>query len=552
MRIFTAYILCAAATVTHGYDVYKTAYCPLDPQQAHDLLVLAAQEMHRTIGAMTLPKANRHRHAIWLLLALLTGCGSSDHLQEIRDTGVLRVLTRNSPTTYFEDRAGPTGFEYELAQQFAAYLGVKLKIETQPNIDGIYENLERGRADLAAAGLAVTASRQQNVWYSPPYMDVEHIVLTRDTPRDSSRDSARDFSRDNAQDKTRDNPIVANLKNARINIMAGSGGGEILRELKEQTPELTQGLQWSEAKDVETLDLLDQLDAGEIDATVVTTNEYNANRAFYPDLHVAATIGAPTQLAWAVSKDPRNERLLEQLQHFFEKIKSNGELAQLIERYYTKSADNDHYDTATFTDNLERTLPKYRDLIEQVAEDYDIDWRLLAAISYAESEWKPTAVSPTGVRGMMMLTNSTAKEMGVKNRVDPLQSLRGGARYLKGILQELPTAINDADRIWFALAIYNIGNGHVEDARIIASQQGKDPNRWTDVKETLPLLQKSQFYEKTRNGYARGREPVRYVQNVRYYYNLLTWTEVAKQRTPPPKSTDQYLPEIFDATLDAL
>jgi peptidoglycan lytic transglycosylase F len=477
---------------------------------------------------MTQPRC-LHRHFIAaLLFVALTGCGASDHLQEIRDSGVLRVLTRNSPTTYFEDRNGPTGFEYELAQRFADFLGVKLKIETQPNIDGIYENLARGRADLAAAGLAITQRRQQDVWFSPTYLDVEHLVLTRD----------------NATALT----SADNLKNARINVMAGSGGVEMLQELKQQTQEL----RWSEAKDVETLDLLDQLDGNEIDATIVTSNEYQANRAFYPELYAAFSIGVPTQLAWAVSKDPRNERLLEQLQQFFEKIKSNGELAQLVERYYTNSADNDRYDTVTFTDNLERTLPKYRDMIEQVAEDYDLDWRLLAAVSYAESEWKPTAVSPTGVRGLMMLTNSTAKEMGVLDRVDPLQSLRGGARYLKGILQQLPSGINEADRIWFALAIYNIGRGHVDDARIIADRLGKDPDRWTDVKETLPLLQKSQYYEKTRNGYARGREPVRYVQNVRYYYNLLTWTEVAKQRTPPPRATDQYLPEFFDATLNAL
>jgi membrane-bound lytic murein transglycosylase F len=468
------------------------------------------------------------RAAPLLLAAFLAGCGSSDHLQEIKDAGVLRVLTRNSPTTYFEDRNGPTGFEYELAQRFADYLGVKLQIETQPNIEGIFENLNRGRADLAAAGLAITPRRQQEAWFSAPYMEVEHLVLTRDGAK--QRASASD------------------LKDARISLMAGSGGGELLDELKQQEPEL----RWTEARDAETLDLLDQLDTGEIDATIVTSTEYQANRAFYPGLHAAFSIGIPTQLAWALTKNPRNERLLEELQRFFEQMKESGELAQLTERYYTNSADNDRYDTVTFTDNLERTLPKYRELIEQVAEDYDLDWRLLAAVSYAESEWKPHAVSPTGVRGLMMLTNATAKEMGVKDRVDPLQSLRGGARYLKGILQELPRGINEADRLWFALAIYNIGRGHVEDARIIAERQGKDANRWADVKETLPLLQKSQYYEKTRNGYARGREPVRYVQNVRYYYNLLTWTEVAKQRTPPPKATDQYLPEVFDATLNAL
>lgn len=461
-------------------------------------------------------------------LVMLAGCGSSDHLQEIRDSGVLRVLTRNSPTTYYEDRLGPTGFEYELAARFAKYLGVKLQIETQPSIDGIYENLNRGRADIAAAGLAITPKRNQEVEFGPGYLDVEQIVLTHD---DSIAPTG-----------------LPNLRGTRVHVLAGSNAAEYLHDHQDAAP----GLQWQESKDLETIDLLDLLDNREIDATIIDSNEFAANSAFYRDLRVAFKLGTTTQLAWAFAKDPRNQRLLEETNKFFEQMKTSGELAQLIERYYTTSADNDRYDAETFTDNLQHTLPKYQDLFEQVAEDFDMDWRLLAAISYAESEWRPTATSPTGVRGMMMLTNATAKEVGVTNRVDPIQSLRGGARYLKGILQDLPPGIAEADRIWFALAIYNIGYGHVEDARAIAEKQNKDPNKWADVKDTLPLLQKSQYYEHTKNGYARGREPVRYVQNIRYYYNLLTWTEVAKQRTPPPKSTDQYLPEIFDATLNAL
>jgi membrane-bound lytic murein transglycosylase F len=463
---------------------------------------------------------------VWL--AFLTACGSSDHLQEIRDSGVLRVLTRNSPTTYYEDRLGSTGFEYELAERFAKHLGVKLQIETQPSIEGVYENLNRGRADLAAAGLSVTPQRKREVDFGPGYLDIDQLVLMHDDNRSPNK--------------------LTDLRGMHLRVLAGSDAAEYLHDHQDATP----GLQWQQSGDVETIDLLDQLDNQEIDATIIDSNEFAANRAFYRDLHVAFKLGTTTQLAWAFAKDPRNQRLLEEANKFFAQMKSSGELAQLIERYYTKSADNDSYDAETFTNNLQRTLPKYRDLFEQVAEDFDMDWRLLAAISYAESEWKPTAVSPTGVRGMMMLTNATAKEVGVTDRTDPIQSLRGGARYLKGILQALPSAVDEADRIWFALAIYNVGYGHVDDARIIAERQNKDPNKWADVKETLPLLQKSQYYEKTKYGYARGREPVRYVQNIRYYYNLLTWTDVAKQRTPPPKATDQYLPEIFDATLHAL
>jgi membrane-bound lytic murein transglycosylase F len=462
------------------------------------------------------------------LCLLLAACGSSDHLQEIKDSGVLRVLTRNSPTTYYEDRNGPTGFEYEIAERFAKYLGVKLQIETQPSIDGIYENLNRGRADLAAAGLAITPKRRQEVDFGPGYLDIEQLVLTHD---DAARPKA-----------------LADLRGARVHVLAGSQAAEALRDEQAQLPDL----QWTESKDLETIDLLDELDNNEIDATIVGSNEFAANRAFYRDLLVAFKLGNDSQLAWALAKDPRNQRLLEEVNNFFAQLRESGDLQQLVERYYTRSADNDVYDAVAFTDNLQRTLPKYQELIQQVAEDFDMDWRLLAAISYAESEWKPTATSPTGVRGMMMLTNVTAKEVGVTNRTDPLQSLRGGARYLKGILQTLPPGVDESDRLWMALAIYNVGAGHVDDARMIASRLGKDPNKWADLKDVLPLLEKSQYYERTKNGYARGREPVRYVQNIRYYYNLLTWTEVAKQRTPPPKATDQYLPAVFDASLNAL
>ena len=466
--------------------------------------------------------------ALISLLAALAGCGSSDHLQEIRDSGVLRILTRNTPTTYYEDRLGPSGFEYELADQFAKYLGVKLQIETQPSISGVYENLRRGRADLAAAGLAITPQRSHEVDFGPGYLDVDQLVLT-------NRNGISPHA-------------LADLSGTRLRVLAGSDAAEYLNDHKEVVP----GLHWDQPANLETIDLLDQLDNNEIDATIVDSNEFAANRAFYGDLRVAFKLDTNTQLAWAFAKDPRNKRLLDAARKFFKKIKENGELDRLVKRYYSRSADNDRYDAETFAYNMQNTLPKYQDMIEQVAEDFDMDWRLLAAISYAESEWKPTATSPTGVRGMMMLTRITAKEVGVTDRVDPLQSLRGGARYLKGILQRLPSSIDPDDRTWFALAIYNVGLGHVEDARIMAEKRGKDPNKWADVKEILPLLEKSQYYEHTKYGYARGREPVRYVQNIRYYYNLLTWTEVAKQRTPPPKTTDQYLPEVFDATLNAL
>ena len=200
----------------------------------------------------------------------------------------------------------------------------------------------------------------------------------------------------------------------------------------------------------------------------------------------------------------------------------------------------------------EDRLPDVKGIIEQVAIEYDLDWRLLAAISYQESHWDAAARSPTGVRGMMMLTRSTASELQVDDRLDPLQSLRGGARYYKKLYSRLPPGIDVPDRSWFALAAYNIGLGHVEDARVITQQRGGNPNLWNDVRENLPLLRQQKWYKPSKYGYARGDEAARYVRNIRDYYSLLTWDELNRYRVPPPRIVSDYLPAELNRGFDAL
>jgi membrane-bound lytic murein transglycosylase F len=150
-----------------------------------------------------------------------------------------------------------------------------------------------------------------------------------------------------------------------------------------------------------------------------------------------------------------------------------------------------------------------------------MDWRLLAAIGYQESYWNPQAVSPTGVRGLMMLTQPTAKHLGVSNRVDPGQSIDGGSHYIRTLIDKMPSPIKEPDRTWMALAAYNVGINHLEDARMITRRRGRDPNRWKDVKESLPLLSRRTWFKKTKHGYARGIEPVRFVTRIRAYYDVL-------------------------------
>jgi membrane-bound lytic murein transglycosylase F len=174
-----------------------------------------------------------------------------------------------------------------------------------------------------------------------------------------------------------------------------------------------------------------------------------------------------------------------------------------------------------------------------------MDWHLLAAVAYQESHWDPRAQSRTGVRGLMMLTLPTAREMGVDNRLDPGQSLRGGARYLKNIKRRLPDDISEPDRTWFSLAAYNIGMGHLEDARVITERQGGDPHVWREVMEHLPLLQKSKYYQDARYGFARGEEAVTYVQNIRHYYSILEWQDISDNKPLPPIRVDDHLPEVI-------
>jgi membrane-bound lytic murein transglycosylase F len=168
-------------------------------------------------------------------------------------------------------------------------------------------------------------------------------------------------------------------------------------------------------------------------------------------------------------------------------------------------------------------------MFRQTAEKYNLDWHLIAAIAYQESHWNPRAKSPTGVRGLMMLTLDTAKEMGVTNRLDPAQSLEGGVAYFLKLKARLPERIQDPDRSLFALAAYNVGFGHLEDARILTVRNNKNPDLWVDVREHLPLLSKKKYYTTLKRGYARGNEPVIYVDNIQYYRSYLQLNSVSQQ-----------------------
>ncbi|MGB1111455.1 MAG: membrane-bound lytic murein transglycosylase MltF, partial [Gammaproteobacteria bacterium] len=284
-----------------------------------------------------------------------------------------------------------------------------------------------------------------------------------------------------------------------------------------------------------------------VDYTVADSNEVSLSRRFYPNIRVAFDLTKPEPFAWAFAKTD-DESLLDEARAYFKELTDSGELEQLLDRFYGHIEHVAPTATRTFLRHIPQRMEQYREAFIKAGEETGIDWRLLAAVAYQESRWNKDAVSPTGVRGLMMLTQSTAKMMKIKDRRDPFQSIDGGARYLKRVIGKIPERIQEPDRTWFALASYNVGFGHLEDARKLAQGAGANPDRWHVVKRYLPLLSQRKWYTKTRYGYARGKEPVTYVQRIRRYYDLLVWydTEEAEGYL---EEVNPVFPEINTPTL---
>ena len=436
-------------------------------------------------------------------------------LEQVQSQNELIVITRNGPTTFFEGPDGPTGFEYELTKHFADYLGVKLRMLVPPTFSDILPLTALGNAHLAAAGLTITEGRKKKVRFGPVYQMITPQLVYRSG---------------STRPKT-----LADL-NGLLEIVAGSSHEELLIALKEDYPNLS----WHTDGEQDIEELLILVWHQIIEYTIADSNEISINRRFYPELKPALDLSDPEPLAWAFPHSD-DDSLFNAAITFFSKIEADGTLERLIDRYYGHIGEFDYVGTRRYQRHIEQRLPQYRDMFAYAAQEVGVDWRLLAAISYQESHWKPDAVSPTGVRGLMMLTKAAAKDIGVKDRRDPTESILGGAHYLIKMRKRISDKVQEPDRTWLALAAYNVGLGHLEDARILTQKNKGDADKWVDVKKNLPLLSQKKWFQQTRYGYARGREPVRYVDNIRSYYDILLWrTEQDEGKTEPAPEPPQF------------
>ncbi|MDJ0838214.1 MAG: membrane-bound lytic murein transglycosylase MltF [Acidobacteriota bacterium] len=433
------------------------------------------------------------------VLFIMAACGRQEHapdaLADLQRSGELIILTRNAPTTYYQGREEWEGFEYELASAFARSLNLKPKFRVLDNTAELLTAINRGEGHIAAAGLTRTQEREARFLFGPDYLTVtQKVICRRGKPMPKHLDDLSQLS---------------------LSVVADSSYEERLRELRTENPELT----WTGTREFEAETLMDEVWQGQLDCTVADSLIVDINQRYYPELSVAFDLTESEPLGWVVA--PAYAALIPKMNDWIERPETQKLIEDFKEKYFGFVPIFDYVDLKTFQRRIRDRLPGFQADFKDAAARYGLDWQLLAAQAYQESHWDVQATSPTGVRGIMMLTKRTASQLGIFDRLDPRASIMGGTRYLVQIYDRLPETIQEPDRTWIALAAYNVGFGHVTDARLLAKEKGLNPDLWRDLREVLPLLTQRKYYKRLPHGYARGREPVRYVQRIRNFHDLL-------------------------------
>lgn len=417
-----------------------------------------------------------------------------NHYTALKERGSLIVGTLNNPVSYFINAEGEAGLEYELSKAFADYLGVELKVDVFENIEELFTALEEHQIDVAAANLLYHPKKLEQFQLGPAYYSASwQLVYRKGETRPSS---------------------LAQLK-GKLAITHHPQLQEILAKHREKLPNLS----WTVQNRRTPESLLLQVADGKVDYTIANSIDVSAAQQVRPELAVAFDVTDEASVHWYLPNSSYND-LQAALLDFMNSAIENGLIARIEEKYFNHFRKFDYVDMRSYTQAIEKTLPKYAPLFEKYQGN--LDWRLLAAVAYQESHWDENATSPTGVRGIMMLTKATAERMKIQDRMDAEQSIKAGSEYLHWLIAQVPDSIPQEDRIWFALAGYNMGLGHILDARRLTKNLGGNPDNWLDVKKNLPLLAEKRHYSNLKYGYARGYEAFQYVENIRRYMNSIT------------------------------
>ncbi len=421
---------------------------------------------------------------------------------QVQQRQLLKVGMINHPLSYFIGSDGTAGIEYDLAKSFSDYLGVKLEVSSFETSEALFQALKQNEIDLAAAGLLYQPEQAQQFQLGAAYYSASWQVVYK-------KGSQRPYKIEDLQED--------------IVVPAGSAVLPILQNLQAQYPKLT----WRITDQFTQEELLLQVADGVIPYTVAVSIDVSAAQHIKPNVAVGFDLTDEVPVVWYLQPSAYSE-LQASVLEFMNQANETGLIARIEEKYFNHLARFDYVDAQSYLKAIETVLPKYQTLFEKYRGD--LEWQMLAAIAYQESHWDPNATSPTGVRGMMMLTRATADRMNIRERTNAEQSIKAGSEYLHLLINQLPQTIPAEDKIWFGLAAYNMGIGHLLDVRRLTKQLGGDPDNWLDVKKNLPLLAEKRYYTQLKYGYARGFEAFQYVENIRrYYHSIINHQRVKEQ-----------------------
>ena len=417
-------------------------------------------------------------------------------LDAIKKRKTLRLLTRNNAASYFLWRGELLGFEYELARAFARKHQLRLEVIVAPSHEALIPMLKEGKGDLIAAFMTVTDERKkQGVAFSRPHHYASEILVTRDS--------------DNRLEQPED------LRGRSVHVRRSSAYWDTLQSLK------SKGIEFDivEAPEtVETEELIAKVASGDIDLTVADSHILDIELTWRDDIKAAFNLSEKRENAWVVRKN--NTALLAAINRFIKKEYRGLFYNITYEKYFEDPHRIKSHREERIDLNPDGSISPYDELVKKYARQYGFDWRLLVAQMYQESRFDPQAKSWVGAKGLMQVMPRTAKELELTDLEDPETGIHAGVKYLDWVRDRFETELDVKQRMWFTLAAYNAGQGHVKDARRLARQKGWNPDRWFDhVEKAMLLLSKRQYARHARHGYVRGREPVKYVRDIRGRFN---------------------------------
>jgi membrane-bound lytic murein transglycosylase F len=438
---------------------------------------------------------------------------ASNSLADIKAKGKLIVLTDYSSTNYFIYRGQPLGYQYEMLQELANYLDVKLELRVNSDLEKSFKLLNKGDVDLIAENIIITRERKEKVDFTIPYAQSRQVLVQQ------KPEKWRTMSKKQLEDALVRNPL--DLAGKTVYVQRNSAHVARLRNLEEEIGDSINIVEVDENAE----QLIYLVSIGEIPYTVSDEILARVNQTYFDDIDVETPVSFHQNMGWAVKKD--NSELLGELNQWLTGFITSKRFKVIYAKYFQNSKSGEIMASDYYAINSGKISP-YDEIIKQYSQKLGWDWRLLASMIYQESRFKNDVTSWAGAFGVMQLMPITGKHYGVNANSPAKEQIRAGTDFINWLAKQFKDVPDENERVKFVLAAYNIGPGHIIDARNLARKNGADPNQWDDNVENY-LLRKSDpaFYNDpvVKHGYCRGTETFRYVHEVldryEHYKNIV-------------------------------